>query len=118
MPATELRALIFFALSAEILTLILVNRSFNASLRDAVGRQNMALRYVISAIVIITAVILFWPRAQEILSFGLIAWSDMALALGIGITLLVLLEGCKPLVRRAFTRAKLARSEPHPISID
>jgi P-type Ca2+ transporter type 2C len=101
MPEAELRALIFFALVAEILALNLVNRSFSASLGEAFRRQNTALRYVASAIVAITAVILLWPRAQMLLKFGSIAWTDMALAAGLGVILLVALESCKPVVRRA-----------------
>ena len=106
MPEAELRALIFFALVSQILALILVNRSFSASLGDAFVRHNAALRYVVVAVFAITGVILFWPRAQLLLKFGSIAWGDMALAAGLGVILLVVLEGCKPFVRRAFTRSK------------
>lgn len=116
MPATELRALIFFSLVVEILALIIVNRSSTASISEALDRHNMALRYVVAAIVTITAIILLWPRARELLQFGSIAWSDMALAFGLGLTLLIVLEACKPLVRRAFTRIKLTRSAAHAIS--
>ncbi|GHH23601.1 ATPase [Sphingomonas glacialis] len=100
----ELRALIFFALIAEIVALILVNRSFGASLRDALTRHNAALRYVAGAIVAVTGLILFLPRAQALLKFGSIGWRDMALALGLGLLLLVLLEACKPFVRSVTAR--------------
>jgi len=100
MPEVELRALTFFALIAEIVAMILVNRSFSASLGEALVRHNAALRYVAVAIAGVTALILFLPQAQVLLKFGSIAWSDMALAIGLGVVLLVLLEGCKPLVRR------------------
>jgi Ca2+-transporting ATPase len=99
-PEGELRALMFFALVAEIVALILVNRSFSASLSDALVRHNAALRYVAAAITAVTGLILFLPQAQTMLKFGSIAWSDMALAIGLGVMLLVLLEGCKPLVWR------------------
>ncbi|MFA5969566.1 MAG: cation-translocating P-type ATPase [Sphingomonas sp.] len=100
MPEGELRALTFFALIAGIVALILVNRSFSASLGQAFVRHNAALRYVAAAIACVTTLILFLPQAQALLKFGSIAWSDMALAIGLGVVLLVLLEGCKPLVRR------------------
>lgn len=100
MADAELRALIFFALIAELIALILVNRSFGASLGEALSRHNAALRYVVLAIAAITALILFLPSAQVLLKFGAIAWSDMALALGLGAVLLVVLEGAKPLVGR------------------
>jgi Ca2+-transporting ATPase len=104
MPEAELRALTFFALIAQIVALILVNRSFSASLGDALIRHNAALGYVAAAIAIVTALILFLPQAQILLKFGSIAWGDMALAVGMGISLLLLLEICKPLVRRAMVR--------------
>ena len=99
MPEVELRALIFFALIAEIVALILVNRSFSAGLGEAFVRQNAALRYVAAAITGVTSLILFLPSLQTLLKFGEIAPSDMFLAIGLGIVLLVVLEACKPLVR-------------------
>jgi len=104
MPETELRALTFFALIAEIVALILVNRSFSASLGEALIRHNTALRYVAGGISGVTALILFLPSAQALLRFGSIAWSDIAMAIGLGVILLVLLEGCKPVVRRLTSR--------------
>jgi Ca2+-transporting ATPase len=104
MAEVELRALVFFALNAEIVALILVNRSFSASLGEALTRHNAALRYVALAIAGVTALILFAPQAQALLKFGSIAWNDMALAIGLGAVLLVLLEACKPLVRRIAAR--------------
>ncbi|PBN43605.1 cation-translocating P-type ATPase [Sphingobium sp. D43FB] len=104
MPTTEIRALTFFALVGEILALILVNRSFNASLGDALTRHNRALRYVVAAIVTVTALILTFPWAQGLLKFGSIGWSDMALAVGLGFALLLILEACKPVVRRVLAK--------------
>ncbi len=103
MPETELRALIFFALIAEIVALILVNRSFSASLGQALVRHNAALRYVVAAIASVTALILLVPWAQVLLKFGSIAWHDMAMAIGLGFGLLLILEASKPL-RRRFSR--------------
>ncbi|WP_010215213.1 cation-translocating P-type ATPase [Sphingomonas sp. PAMC 26621] len=115
MPEAELRALIFFALIAEIVALILVNRSFSAALGEALLRHNAALRYVGVAIAGVTALILFLPQAQALLKFGSIAWSDMVLAVGLGVVLLVLLEGCKPLVRWLLARAAPA-SQPGSVT--
>ena len=66
--------------------------SFSASLGDAFRRHNAALRYVVAAVCAVTALILFIPAAQKLLKFGEIAWLDMALALGSGLLLLLLLE--------------------------
>ncbi|KPF93719.1 ATPase [Novosphingobium sp. AAP83] len=105
MPDVELRALMFFALVAEIVALILINRSFSASLATAVIRRNSALRYVLAAIAAVTALILLLPQARELLAFGAISQGDMFLALGLGAGLLLLLEGCKPIMRRMLGRA-------------
>jgi Ca2+-transporting ATPase len=110
MPESELRALTFFALIAEIVALIFVNRAFSASLGEALVRHNAALRYVAAAIIGVTALILFLPSAQVLLKFGSIAWSDMALAMGLGVGLLLLLEACKPLVRRRMARVSSFRA--------
>jgi len=109
MPEIELRALIFFALIAAIVALILVNRSFSAALGEALVRNNAALRVVIAAVAGVTTLILFLPWAQTLLKFGSIAWSDMMLAVGLGIGLLVFLESCKPAVRRRMGRQPLPR---------
>lgn len=63
-------------------------------------RHNKALRYVMAAIAGVTALILLLPSVQQLLKFGSIAWIDMAFAAALGLGLLVLLEACKPHVRR------------------
>ncbi len=114
-PEIELRALIFFALIAEIVALILVNRSFSAGLGEAFVRHNTALRYVAAAITGVTAVILFLPSVQALLKFGEIAPSDMFLAIGLGIVLLLVLEACKPLVTILTSRLSSIQ-EPAPVA--
>ncbi len=104
MHDSELRALMFFALVAEVLALILVNRTFSASLGQAMLRHNVALRYVFAAVLMITSAILLWPRAQVLLKFGSVAWTDMALAAGLGAVLLIVLELCKPRVGNLLSR--------------
>jgi P-type Ca2+ transporter type 2C len=116
MPEAELRALIFFALVAEILALALVNRSFSANLKEAFFRHNVALRYVIGAILAITGLIFYWPDAQVLLKFGSLMWGDIALAAALGAILLVVLESCKPIVRRAFGRSRKAAIASHAVA--
>lgn len=72
--------------------------------RDVAQGHDTSDRHVAVAITGVTALILFLPQAQVLLKFGSIAWSDMALAVGLGVILLVLLEGCKPMVRRLTAR--------------
>lgn len=93
MPETELRALMFFALIAQIVALILINRSVSTSLTNAVIRQSLALRSVLAAIAAVTALILLLPQAQRLLTLGLAFQGYAFLALGTG--LLVSLEVCK-----------------------
>ena len=100
-PEGEVRALTFFALIAMILALILINRSFSTSLRDVVGQHNKALGYVLGAIALITAIIMFVPAVQSILQFEHLRLVDLAIALGSGGLLFVFLELLKPLARRA-----------------
>lgn len=99
-PEHEVRALVFFGLIAQLIALILVNRSFQASLRDAFVRKNIALRYVVMAVGSVTALVLLLPQAQQLLMFGTMRLSDMLLALSLGVGLLFILEGCKYLMKR------------------
>ncbi len=104
MPESELRALMFFTLIAAVLALIFVNRSFSASLGQALLRPNPALRIVLMAIGAITGAILFLPSAQTLLKFGAIAWGDMALAGVLGALLLAVLEAGKLALGRFLQR--------------
>ena len=101
MPEAEIRALVFFGLVASILALILVNRSFSTSLLQAVGRGNMALRYVFAAVIAISALIAFVPPIQTLLRFSNLRPLDFGIAVAIGATLFVILETLKPFAKRA-----------------
>jgi Ca2+-transporting ATPase len=100
MPEAELRALTFFSLIATIIALILVNQSHRATLRGLIARPNKVMLYVTAIIATVSIMILAIPPAQSLLQFGSIAWSDMALALGLGSGLLAFLEGCKAMIGR------------------
>jgi Ca2+-transporting ATPase len=95
MPDADVRALTFFALIGAILALVLVNRSFDVSLRHAVVRGNIALRYVFGAVVAIAALILSIPPVRAMLNFGPLHALDIAIVGGSAALLLVLLEGSK-----------------------
>lgn len=110
-PEVEMRALLFFALIAQVLALILVNRSFSASLVAAFTRKNNALLYVVLIVLGVTALILLLPAAQDLLKFGLITWADMGLAAALGIALLFVLEVCKPLMHR-YTSTRMQKVSP------
>jgi Ca2+-transporting ATPase len=99
MPETEVRALAFFSLIMTIVSLIFVNRSFSASLISALGRPNPALAWVLVAVTALLGLTLLWPLARNLFRFGPLHWDDLALTLGAGALVLVVLEVAKPIWR-------------------
>lgn len=98
--AADTRALTFVALIMAILALILVNRSFGPSLAAAFTRKNVALRYVLGAVVSVLALIMTIPALRSLLKFGSLQWYHLAIAATVGGVLLLLLEAMKPLANR------------------
>ena len=96
MPEPEARALAFFSLVTVIIALIFLNRSFSASLLGAFRRSNTALKFVLTGVIAILALTLFWPVAAEIFRFGPLHADDLAITLGAGVVVLVVLELLKP----------------------
>ena len=78
-----------------IVSLIFVNRSFSASLITALRRPNRVLLLVLLAVLITLSLTLLWPFARELFRFGPLHLDDLALTLGAGIVVLVLLEVLK-----------------------
>lgn len=101
MPENEVRALAFFSLVLAIVSLILVNRSFSASLVTAFRRPNPALRWIFLAVAAILAASLLVPYLSALFRFGPLHRDDLALTLAAGVVLLVVLELLKPLWRRS-----------------
>jgi len=102
MPEAEVRALAFFSLVLTIVSLIVVNRSFSASLIAAVTRPNAALAWVLVAVSAMLAVTLLWPFASALFRFGPLHGDDLALAFGVGLLVLFVLEVAKPIWRARF----------------
>ena len=96
MPEDAIRALAFFSLVTAIVALIFVNRSFSTSFVAALARPNTALKYVLSGVVGILALTLAWPAAAHLFRFGPLHADDLALALGAGAMVLIVLESFKP----------------------
>jgi Ca2+-transporting ATPase len=103
MPDTEVRALAFFSLVMTIIGLIFVNRSFSASLLTALRRPNAALAWVLLSIAAMLGLSLLWPLASDLFRFGPLHWDDLAVTLGAGALVLVLLELLKPIWRERLT---------------
>lgn len=91
----HVRTLLFFSLISTIVALILVNRSYGASIGAAVLRRNIAFRFVLASVAGITAVILFVPLISDFLKFTPMHWPDGLTALACGAILLFVLQMLK-----------------------
>ena len=101
MPMDEVRALTFFALILVTTGLILINRSFSASVWTAVGRPNPTLLWILLIIAAILALTLEWPFAADLFRFGPLHPDDLALTVGAGVIVFACLDALK-LFRRAW----------------
>jgi Ca2+-transporting ATPase len=99
MAEDEVRALTFFSLVLSIVSLILVNRSFSASLVAAFRRPNLALAWILLTVTVILSLSLLWPAASALFRFGPLHADDLALTLAAGIVVLIVLETLKHLWR-------------------
>jgi Ca2+-transporting ATPase len=104
MPETDARALAFFCLIVAIVTLILVNRAFGASVLSALRRRNAALKYVLLSVAGALGMTLVVPGVRHLFRFGPLHPDDLLLVAGIGLSLLVVLEFLKVLWRPSFAR--------------
>ena len=100
MPEPEVRALTFFSLVLAIISLILVNRSFSASLLSALRRPNAALAWVLAAVSALLGSTLLLPFVSNMFRFGPLHLDDLAVTVGAGIFVLVILEMLKPIWHR------------------
>ena len=99
MPVDEVRALTFFSLVFVIIGLIFVGRSFSASVLTALRRPNRTLVVVLAGVVAMLALTLGWPMARDLFRFGPLHADDLAVTVGAGVAVLLILELVKPLVR-------------------
>jgi Ca2+-transporting ATPase len=83
--------------------LVLVNRSFCASLRDLLGQRNRALVWVAAVATLMLAVILVLPLGRELFRFGPLHADDLLLVAAIVAGVVVVLENLK-----RFWRTRLA----------
>jgi len=95
MPEDDLRALVFGALVLFNMGLILINRSFRASLISAFTRPNRSLWILLSAVSLTLAIAVGWPPAQQLFSFGSFHWNEFLVCIALGVVSLLLLEGVK-----------------------
>jgi Ca2+-transporting ATPase len=95
LPDEDARALAFAALVATNFGLVLVDRAGDASLLAAFRRPNPALWWVLGVTAGILAAILFAAPARQLFLFGPLHGDDIAVALGIGLAGLFLLDWMK-----------------------
>lgn len=91
----QLRGMMFFALVGSVLALILVNRSFSASIARAVLRPNIAFASVVAVIAVVLVLAQFVSAVSGVLGFAPLGWADAAAAFLAGVLVLVLLETVK-----------------------
>jgi Ca2+-transporting ATPase len=77
--------------------LILVNRSFKASLVRALLQPNRSLWILLGTVTMLLATAILWPPARSLFHFGLLHWDDLAICLAIGALSLIVLEAIKSL---------------------
>ncbi|MBU6473743.1 MAG: cation-translocating P-type ATPase, partial [Alphaproteobacteria bacterium] len=92
MPETDLRAFVFTALVLMNIGLILVNRSFHASLRDVLMRPNPALWILAGGVLGVLAIAVYWPPAQELFHFGPLHLDDLSICVIAGLGFIAALE--------------------------
>jgi Ca2+-transporting ATPase len=95
MSEPDLRALVFTSLVVINMGLILVNRSFDSSLLQAVMRPNKTLWILVVGVTGVLGIAVYWPPAQTLFHFGKLHWDDLAACAGIGAVSLIVLEALK-----------------------
>ena len=99
MPEADLRSFVFVTLVMMNIGLILVNRSFDCSLVDTLLRPNRALWILVTMVLAVLAVALYWPPAQELFQFGPLHLDDLAVCLSVGAGFIAVLEVSKRRLR-------------------
>lgn len=99
LPEDEARALGFFSLVLTIFSLVLVNRSFSASLVSAFRRRNVTLVCILLVIGAVLAAIMLWPAAASLFRFGPLHSDDLLVTLAAAAAVLLGLEALKPIWR-------------------
>jgi Ca2+-transporting ATPase len=95
MPEADLRAFVFVTLVLANIGLIAVNRSFRSSLYEALFRSNPALWGLVSAVLSVMALAIYWDKAQALFRFAPLHFDDLSVSLAAGAVLVIVLEIAK-----------------------
>jgi len=101
MTEGDMRVLMFTSLVLINMGLILVNRSFKASLVRALLQPNRSLWILMGTVSMLLAIAILWPPARSLFHFGRLHWDDLAICLAIGASSLIVLEAVKSFWFRA-----------------
>jgi Ca2+-transporting ATPase len=94
-PETAARATVFVALVASNFALVVVNRSYSASIAAALRRSNRAFWGMLAITAALLAVALAVPPARDLFHFGQVGATSVVVALCTGMMVLAILEAMK-----------------------
>lgn len=95
MAEDDLRALVFSSLVLANMGLILINRSFNASLVRAFLRPNRSLWILFIAVSVLLGISLLWSPAQQLFHFGHFRFNEFIVGVLASLLSLAILESIK-----------------------
>jgi Ca2+-transporting ATPase len=95
MAEGDMRVLVFTSLVLINMGLILVNRSFKASLVRALLQPNRSLWILLGGVSALLGIAILWPPARSLFHFGQLHWDDLAICAAVGVSSLIVLEGIK-----------------------
>ncbi|MEQ1740494.1 MAG: HAD-IC family P-type ATPase [Methyloglobulus sp.] len=97
LTAPDLRALVFTSLVLMNMGLILVNRSFKASLSRAFWQPNLSLWTLFGSVIALLATAVYFPPAQLLFHFDKLHWDDLGVCIFASFLSVLLLEAIKSL---------------------
>jgi Ca2+-transporting ATPase len=95
LPDGDVRALTFVSLVLVDLGLVLVNRNFDASLRDLLGQRNRALLWIAAVTLLMLLAILGTPLGRELFHFGVLHVDDAMLVAIVVLSVVGIIETTK-----------------------
>ena len=101
MSEGDMRVLLFTSLVLINMGLILVNRSFKASLVRALLQPNRPLWILLGGVSALLAMAILWPPARSLFHFGRLHWDDLLTCGAVGVSSLIVLEAIKSVWFRA-----------------